>query len=214
SSCAWPQALGFRMEAPLLSRTIGARRPVAGLMRLLRRDMPVPTPVGLEVDGAALLKPFCPPYYPSMSAAVRAYVDYKFSPGGGSLRADTVATAWREPEAVRQGIPGYSDEAIAATCAHTVTMSTSAMAVSRGSAGRFARWSRTRRTIWIPGSTRASTGRPRDLPARWRLNLVGPAGRRGLPMGGVGTRGSRRLPLPRNWRSTARLPRPAPPPGG
>lgn len=58
-----------------------------------------------------LLKPFCPPYYSSMSAAVRAYVDYKFSPGGGSLRADTVATAWREPEAVRQSIPGYSDEA-------------------------------------------------------------------------------------------------------
>jgi hypothetical protein len=57
------------------SRYLGANRLVSTTLRLLRRDQEVPYPLGLERDGAVLLQPYCPPYYPSMEAAVRSFVE-------------------------------------------------------------------------------------------------------------------------------------------
>jgi hypothetical protein len=114
----WLQALGFRMRDVRLSNTFGAGRPLRLLLRALGKDPPLPTAVGLEAAGGALLKPFCPPYYPTMAAAVRAFVDYKFGEGSGTLRDGGGATAWRDGAAVQAGIPRHSDRAIAATIAY------------------------------------------------------------------------------------------------
>jgi hypothetical protein len=114
----WPQTLGFRMESPPFSR-VGGFGPVLGaLLRAARKDLPVPTPVGLERDGAVLLRPFCPPYYRDMREAVLAFVDYKYAQGTGTLRDGGAATAWRDGGAVQAGIPRYPEEAIAATIAY------------------------------------------------------------------------------------------------
>src|SRR6266550_7772135 len=91
---AWFQALGFRMEQMPASRYVGAGRLVSLAMRLLKRDPIVPYPVGLERDGNVLLKPFCPPYYSSMTEAVRAFVDEKYAQGSGTFRDGGAATAW------------------------------------------------------------------------------------------------------------------------
>ena len=114
----WLQALGFRVRDVPLSRTIGAGPPLRLLLRALRRDVPVPTATGLEAGGDVLLKPFCPPYYPSMEAAVLAFLEYKFDQGIGTLRSGGDATAWRDGASVQAGIPRYSDAAVAATIAY------------------------------------------------------------------------------------------------
>jgi len=65
----WCEALGFRMQQLPVSRTIGAGWIERSLLRAIRRDLPVPTAVGLERDGRVLLKAYCPPYYRSMREA-------------------------------------------------------------------------------------------------------------------------------------------------
>lgn len=114
---AWPRALGFRMEEPRFSKTIGAGPLTTGLLRALGRNLLMPTAVGLEHRGEALLKPYCPPAYPSMRDAVLAFVDYKFGPGRGTLNDGGAHTAWRDGAAVQAGIAPPSDRAIAATIA-------------------------------------------------------------------------------------------------
>jgi hypothetical protein len=116
----WPQALGFRMKRVPFSRTIAAGRPMTQLLRLLKKDFPVPTAVGLERDGRALIKPFCPPYYRNMEEAVLAFVDYKFGKAGaaGSLNGDTAEKIWRDGRKVVEAIPRYSDRTIEAAIAY------------------------------------------------------------------------------------------------
>jgi hypothetical protein len=111
----WVRALGFRMEEPKFSRVAGIGPALKTALRLMRRDIPVPTGIGLEYRGEVLLKPYCPPYYPSMAAAVRAFVDSKFAAGTGSFRDDGAATGWQDPKQVQAGIPEYSATAIDAT---------------------------------------------------------------------------------------------------
>ena len=41
--------------------------------------------MGLERNGQVLIKPFCPPYYPTMKDAVLAFLESKFAPGKGSF---------------------------------------------------------------------------------------------------------------------------------
>ena len=107
---AWPAALGFRMLDIPFSRTIGAPSEPDPLS--------VPTPIGLERDGQTLIKPFCPPYYRDMEAAVLAFIDYKYAQGRGTFRDGGAATAWTDGRAIQSGIPKYSDKAIAATIAY------------------------------------------------------------------------------------------------
>ena len=111
----WVRALGFRMEEPRFSRVAGIGPVLKTALRLMRRDVPVPTGIGLECGDEVLLKPYCPPYYPSMAAAVRAFVDSKFAAGTGSFRDDGAATGWQDPKQVQAGIPEYSATAVDAT---------------------------------------------------------------------------------------------------
>jgi len=113
----WFRALDFRMQEMPASRYLGTGFLVRAALRLLNRDVSVPFPVGLERNGEALLKPFCPPYYASMKEAVRAVVDAKFG-HNGVFRNHPAGYPWANgPEVTRQ-IPSVSDAAIAATEAY------------------------------------------------------------------------------------------------
>ena len=79
---AWFEALGFRMREMTTMQYLGAGRVLRTLAGALGKDPKLQFPVGLERDGNVLLKPYCPPYYPSMEAAVRAVVEHKFGASG------------------------------------------------------------------------------------------------------------------------------------
>jgi hypothetical protein len=113
----WFQALGFRMGEMLASQYLGANRLISTALRLLGRDQPVPYPLGLERGGEILLKPLCPPYYPSMEAAVHEFVERKFGPQG-VFRGGASASGWREPDEKAAAIPAPSEAAIEATIAY------------------------------------------------------------------------------------------------
>jgi hypothetical protein len=113
----WLQALGFRMEQMPASRYLGVGTLVSLALKLLKRDVSVPYAVGLERDGQVLLKPFCPPYYPSMTEAVRAVVEIKFGPNG-VFRGHPAGSPWAKAGEVTGQIPGLSEAAIAATTAY------------------------------------------------------------------------------------------------
>jgi hypothetical protein len=111
----WTEALGFRMQAVKFSRAIAASPAIKLALRLTKKDINLPTAVGLERDGEVLIKPFCPPYYQTMRDAVLAVVDSKFAPSVGSMRDDGSTTAWLDAKAVQSRIPNYPDETIQAT---------------------------------------------------------------------------------------------------
>lgn len=113
----WFDALGFDMEEIPASKVLGAGPLMRLAMRLLKKDLPVPTPVGLYKDGEALLKPFCPPHYPTMEAAVLAFIDFKFKEGSGVYRDPNLPTAFADGAEVLQHAAEHSDQAIAATVA-------------------------------------------------------------------------------------------------
>jgi hypothetical protein len=113
----WFQALGFRMAQMPASRYLGAGWLPSLAMNLLKRNPAIPYPVGLERNGDVLLKPFCPPYYPSMTDAVRAVADTKFG-AGGIFRSRNHGSAWASHDDVVKQVPALSEAAIAAATAH------------------------------------------------------------------------------------------------
>jgi hypothetical protein len=115
---AWFQALGFQMKSLPFSRVFGVGSMMKVVLKALQKDMPVPTAVGFARNGAALIKPFCPPHYRNMEEAVLAFVDYKYAAGKGTFRDGGAATGWKEGATVQAGIPGYSEQTIAATIAY------------------------------------------------------------------------------------------------
>lgn len=114
---SWFQALSFRMGSMPASRYLGANPLISAVLALLGRDRPFAYPLGLEQDGEALLKPFCPPYYPSMEAAVHAVVEIKFGPQG-IFRGGAARSSWRDAASASAGIPAPSQQAVAATVAY------------------------------------------------------------------------------------------------
>jgi len=77
---SWFRAIGFSMGTMSASRYAGAPRVLTALARWWGSDPTIDYPLALEQNGTALLKPFCPPYYPSMESAVRAFVAAKVGP--------------------------------------------------------------------------------------------------------------------------------------
>jgi hypothetical protein len=114
---AWLQALGFRMEQMPASRYLGASKLVSLGMKLLKRNFEVPYAVGLEKGTEVLLKGFCPPYYPSMTAAVRAVAEAKFGPSG-IFRDHLAGNAWADGNQITRQIAPLSEATIAATTAY------------------------------------------------------------------------------------------------
>ncbi len=113
----WERELGFRMIELPTSQITGMNLLLRLATRLLGRDLPIPSAVGLERGGDVLIRPFCPPYYPTMREAVLAFVESKYGEYG-TFRAEDSTGAWRDPAAVRAGIPPYSDAAIEAAIAY------------------------------------------------------------------------------------------------
>jgi len=113
----WFQALGFRMTKLPASRYLGANPLVALGMRWLRQDPMVPCVQGLERDGEVLLKPFCPPYYATMTEAVRAVAETKFGQNG-VFRGRFASSAWKQHGPVTESVPAYSPECVAAASAY------------------------------------------------------------------------------------------------
>jgi hypothetical protein len=114
---SWFQALGFRMGEMRASRYLGMGRIPATLAWLLGKDPPVPYVLGLEHQGKPLLAPMTPPYYPSMSAAVRAFVENKVGPNG-IFRGGAVHSAWRDPAKVAAAAPAPSEANLQAVIAY------------------------------------------------------------------------------------------------
>ena len=114
---AWCQALGFKMRTMPASRYVGAGWLPSLMMKLLRQNPAIPYPVGLESDGEILLKPFCPPYFPSMADAVRAVVEIKFGTTG-IFREEGRGSAWTDQRKTTGQIEPPSEKTIAAVIAH------------------------------------------------------------------------------------------------
>ena len=113
----WFEALDFRMTKTTATQYLGMgwlKRRVAGLLNM---DAPIAYPVGLERDGVPLIKPFCPPYYPTMEAAVRAVVEMKFG-AQGAFRGSAGRSAWSAPAGVASAAPAHSEANVAAVVAY------------------------------------------------------------------------------------------------
>ena len=120
---AWTRSFGFRMRDRTFAEVLHKGFFGTLLMRLLGKNVTIPQAIGLDHDGRTIIKPFAPPYYPSMEAAVRAFVDYKFAPGTGFFRDATRPSAWRDPAAIQATIPPYSEaniEAVIAYCEYVM----------------------------------------------------------------------------------------------
>ena len=114
---AWLQALGFRLQTMSASRYAGANVFMQAVVKLIGRDFEFPYAVGLERDGQTLLHSYAPPYYPTMSAAVLAFVEHKFG-AKGIYREGAETSAWKKPDSVAAHIERPSDQAIEATIAY------------------------------------------------------------------------------------------------
>lgn len=114
---SWFHALGFRMGEMPASRYLGANCLLSWALGFIGRDPAITYPLGLERNGTVLLRPFCPPYYESMKAAVLAFVETKFGKAG-TYREGMSQSAWRNPAQMAQQIPSPSSAAIDATIAY------------------------------------------------------------------------------------------------
>jgi hypothetical protein len=117
----WLPALGFDTVRVPFSRAFGLGAIKRLLMRLLRKPDPLlELAVGVrdpQSPPAWLLRAFCPPHYANMEDAVRAFVDYKFAEGSGTVRGAGPGP-WRDTPGMRRRIPAYSEHAVAATVAY------------------------------------------------------------------------------------------------
>ncbi len=120
---AWTRSLGFQMRDRTFAQILHKGFFGTLLMRLLNKNVTIPQAVGLDHDGKTIIKPYAPPYYPTMEAAVRAFVDYKFAPGTGFFRDAPKPSAWRDPAAIQATIPPYTEaniEAVIGYCDYVV----------------------------------------------------------------------------------------------
>ncbi|TAK14951.1 MAG: hypothetical protein EPO35_08815 [Acidobacteria bacterium] len=114
----WLNQLGFTMQDVPFSKVMGFGGFKTTLMELLHKDPGVPTGLGLEVNGAPLIRPYCPPWYPTMADAVTAYLDFKFGARTGTLRDGGVGTGWKDGSAIQKGIAEYPQHTIDAVIAY------------------------------------------------------------------------------------------------
>ena len=114
----WLEALGFRMAKWPLAQFKSKPSWIDRLRGRTQAEIPVDVGLGLEVDGQALIKPYCPPYYSNMREAVQAFVDMKFCRQRGTYHGGEKSSAWRDAEGIQAGIPPYSQQNIDAVTAY------------------------------------------------------------------------------------------------
>lgn len=113
---AWFPALGFKTIPLAGSVYAGAAWWMSLILKLLKRDIQVEYPVGLENNGEVLMHAYCPPYYKNMTEAVYAWVDRKFG-ANGIYRGKIVEGDWRDPQTISAGIAPPDPRAVEATAA-------------------------------------------------------------------------------------------------
>ena len=126
---AWFEALGCRMASMPSTKYLGMNPVLGKIAGWLGRDPAVPYVHGLDAPPASqtaedrsatgcppLLIPFCPPYYPSMEAAVRAVVDLKFGPNG-TYRGGASNSALKDSASLAKSADAPSEATIQATIA-------------------------------------------------------------------------------------------------
>src|SRR5260370_13088817 len=114
----WLEALGFRLGKQSASQMLNAGFFKRLLMKLLGQNPSFPHGLGLSVDGVDVIKPYCPPYYPSMEAAVLAFLDFKKANAWNPPLKPSYKGSWKDPQAIALKIPQFTDECIAATIAY------------------------------------------------------------------------------------------------
>lgn len=114
----WFKALGFRMKEMKATQYLGMGWFYRMLAKLLNRDQIVALVEGLDAeDGTSLIKPFCPPNYPTMKDAVNAVVEMKWG-RKGIFREGAAESGWRNPSDISDATPEVSKAAIDATVAY------------------------------------------------------------------------------------------------
>ena len=113
----WFEALGFEMGEMGTSEYFGKSALFDAVSHVLKRDPIIPFPLRLDANGETLLKGHCPPNFPTMRQAVMDVVDVKFGPEG-IFRGRVTGSAWRQPTAIADALPGLSSEAVEATVAY------------------------------------------------------------------------------------------------
>ena len=113
----WLEAAGFRMTSMPSNQYLGMSPALSLAAKALGKVGQVPLVQGLEKDGEVLMKPFCPPYYPSMREAVQACVDTKFGPDG-MFRGRASKSAWLNWVGIQEGVEEFTSEQIEATKAY------------------------------------------------------------------------------------------------
>ncbi len=113
---AWFEALGFRMQKMSTMKYLGAGRIARTVAGVLRKNPPIEFPIGLEKNGKSLLEPYCPPYYPSMEAAVRAVVERKF--GASGVFGASMRGGWTDPKPIAAAAPRITERTIDAVIAY------------------------------------------------------------------------------------------------
>ena len=114
---AWLKALGFDLASMPSTRYAGANRLLGAIVRLRGRELDHPFATGLQADGERLLAAWCPPNYPDMASAVRAFIEWKFGPDGAWSGAHSTSR-WTAPGSVSAGARRPSEQAIDATIAY------------------------------------------------------------------------------------------------
>jgi hypothetical protein len=150
------------MEELRFSRTIGAAFMMTALLRALGRDAAIPSAVGLERDGAELIKPYCPPYYRTMEEAVLAFVDYKYAHCTGTFGMAGKPRAGRSLPRCKRAFPD-TPTTPSPPPSPTATIYIDAMGASLPVAGHFALFWPIRPTASMRISITGSTG-PGTLP--------------------------------------------------
>jgi hypothetical protein len=113
---AWFEALGFRMQKMSTLEYLGANRLVRTVASLLKKNPMLEFPIGLEKNGQTLLQPYCPPYYATMEAAVRAVVERKFG-ARGIFRAG-ITGGWNDPKPIASAADALSERTVDAVIAY------------------------------------------------------------------------------------------------
>jgi hypothetical protein len=115
---SWFKALDFRMTQASATLLFGGSYFLSRVLKLIGQQQLIPIPLGLERDGEVLLKPYCPPYYRSMEAAVHDFVDHKFGKDGIYRGGAAEGSDWKDPQAVDASAKQPDERAVAATVAY------------------------------------------------------------------------------------------------
>lgn len=117
SEFAWFEALNFQRTQMSRFRYGGAPGWLSSILKPFIKASDVGFPVGFEKDGQKLLAAYCPPNYPTMSDAVKAWVDHKYGPRG-IYREGAVYSDWSYPDAIRKAVKSPAPEAVEAAIAY------------------------------------------------------------------------------------------------